>query len=118
MTASRCLIILVMVGGLVACSAPTPAPPLPNRDSAMGSNPNPQPSEPVVAGTGTIVYVDLEGGFYALDADNGRRYEPTNLPADFRHHGLRVRFRGRVRTDMVSIRMVGPILEILEIQRL
>lgn len=112
------LFLLVLTWGALAACSPAAPPPSPTADSAMAPNPKPQPDDPVVAGTGTIVYVDLEGGFYALDADNGRRYEPMNLPAEFRRDGLRVRFRGRVRSDMASIRMVGPILEILEIQRL
>jgi len=43
--------------------------------------------------TGTIRYVNLEGGYYNIFADNGRAYYPVNLPREYRRHGLRIAFR-------------------------
>lgn len=43
--------------------------------------------------TGTIRYVNLEGGYYNIFSDNGREYHPVNLPREYRRHGLRIAFR-------------------------
>lgn len=40
------------------------------------------------------------------------------LGAEFRRDGLRVRFEGRVPTDVGNTHMVGPIVEIVQIEKL
>lgn len=65
----------------------------------------------VVRGTGTVEWFSLEGGFFAIRGDDDRAYEPINLPAELREDGL------RVRNDLGSYRMVGPVVEIQEIAR-
>jgi hypothetical protein len=72
----------------------------------------------LVSGTGTVRFVELEGGFYAIEGDDQQSYDPTDLPADFRTEGLRVRFTAKLRPDLASIHMAGPIVEILKIERL
>lgn len=71
-----------------------------------------------VTGSGTVHFVDLEGGFFGLVADDGTRYLPLNLPPAFRVDGLRVRFRGRPRPEVVTVTQWGTPLELLEIGRL
>lgn len=67
--------------------------------------------------TGTIVHVPVEGGFYGIKADNGQRYDPgRSLPADFRKADLRVKFTGTIRTDVMTFRMWGKVLEISMIE--
>ncbi len=68
------------------------------------------------SGTGTIRYLDLEGGFYGIVADNGQRYDPGKLEAAFEKDGLRVRFVLRERTDVVSFRMWGRIVEVVSLE--
>jgi heat shock protein HslJ len=68
--------------------------------------------------TGTVRWRELEGGFYAIDADDGRKFEPLNLSRDFRVDGLRVRVIAKPRPDMASIRMYGTPIEIVRISRL
>ena len=60
----------------------------------------------VVEAAGMIVYVDLEGGFYGIVADDGTRYDPLDLDDAFREDSLRVRFRAR-RADVMTVRMWG-----------
>ena len=71
-----------------------------------------------VANRGTIVYLDLEGGFYGITADDGTNYDPINLPDAFKTEGMRVTFIGFVRKDMASTHMWGQILEISKIEEL
>jgi hypothetical protein len=72
----------------------------------------------VVEGTGVIHYVDLEGGFYGLTAETGARYFPMDLPEHVTRDGQRVRFRIRVRSDVMTVTMWGTPAEVLEISPL
>jgi len=45
-----------------------------------------------VSGTGTIKYINLEGGFYGIVSDDGKNYDPINLPEEFKKDGLKVSF--------------------------
>ena len=78
----------------------------------------PPPSQ-IESGVGTVRYVELEGGFYGIVADEGNtRYNPTNLHSDYRQDGLRVRFRGVVREDVVTTQMWGKNLELMDVQEI
>ena len=72
----------------------------------------------IVEGNGTITYINLEGGFYGIVADDGEHYVPINLPPEFEVDGLRVRFKGKIRDDLVSIHMWGTLLELIYIRKL
>ena len=65
--------------------------------------------------SGTVVYKDLEGGFFAVEDDGGKIYDPINLPDAFKRDGLKVKVNARLRNDMGSIHMVGDIIEIVDI---
>jgi len=70
----------------------------------------------LVSGTGTVRYNSLEGGFFQIEADDRRTYLLTDgLPAQFRQNGMRVRFVGRLRPDVMSIYMSGQNIELLQI---
>lgn len=68
--------------------------------------------------TGTVQYVDLEGGFYGIVAEDGTRYDPSGLPEEFQEDGLRVEFRAEPRENVLTTRMWGEVVRILEIERL
>ena len=65
---------------------------------------------------GVVRYVSLEGGFYSLESSQGK-FDPMNLPPDYRQDGLRVHFVGVVRHDMGSTHMYGQILELSDIRK-
>jgi hypothetical protein len=69
----------------------------------------------VARGTGTVQFMNLEGGFFAIRGDDAVTYDPTNLPPAFQRHALRVRFEARIRRDLGGIHMVGPIVEVISI---
>ncbi|NQT73396.1 MAG: hypothetical protein HQ553_11615 [Chloroflexi bacterium] len=62
-----------------------------------------------------VRWIPLEGGFYGLVADDGRRFLPLNLPDTFRKEGLKVRVRGEIK-KVVTIYMWGTPFEIHEIE--
>ena len=68
--------------------------------------------------TGTIVYLSFEGGFYGIKGDDGKSYDPMNLPVEFRKEGMRVRFEAKVLGSQASFHMWGIIVEIVHIQAL
>ena len=72
----------------------------------------------VVRGTGTIVWLNFEGGFWGIIGDDGEHYDPINLNIEFRCEDLRVYFEAKIRTDLGSFHMWGKIVEILTIQKL
>jgi hypothetical protein len=104
-----CIVIFLMIvciflihGGCVGAGAP--------RDSQGAS------STDAIEVTGTVVYVNLEGGFFAIHGDDGSKYNPINLPEAFRKDGLKIKALVRPRPDVMSIHMAGSIVEIIGIR--
>ncbi len=64
-----------------------------------------------------MVHKNLEGGFYAIHGDDGRKYDPISLSKNFRKHGLKVRITARLKQGAVSFHMYGSIIEIIAIAR-
>ena len=74
-------------------------------------------TDDTIQGTGTIRYVDLEGGFYGLVASDGTKYDPTPLPDSLQVDDLSVRFRVEEK-DTMTTRMWGSPVEVIEIERI
>jgi hypothetical protein len=70
-----------------------------------------------VAANATVTYVDLEGGFYGLVTDDGRRFLPQDLPAEYRTDGIRVSFSADVVDGGAGIQMWGTPVEVRSIER-
>jgi len=68
--------------------------------------------------TGTIQYINLEGGFYGIVDDDGNKYDPVNLQNEFQEDGLRVKFSFKVLTDTASMHMWGTLIELTDIQEI
>jgi hypothetical protein len=65
----------------------------------------------------TVVWLDLEGGFWALETTEGRFLDPhSTLPAAYRVDGLRVQVATRTLTDAACFHMVGPIVAVTGIR--
>lgn len=67
---------------------------------------------------GTVKYLSFEGGFYGIVGDDGKHYDPLNLPPEFRVDALRVRFTAIVTDPVVSFHMWGCIVKLVSIERL
>jgi hypothetical protein len=87
---------------------------------ALGCSGKPgDPIAPVIlAGNGTIRYESLEGGFWQVELPSGKRYEAYVIPEALKVEGLRVAYVGRLRTDLVTAHMTGPLLELESITTL
>jgi inhibitor of cysteine peptidase len=73
--------------------------------------------ESTMTGTGTVVFNDLEGGFWGIVADDGKRYDPLNLDKEFQVAGLKVRFEAKPRRDVVGFHMWGVAVELIRIEK-
>jgi len=80
--------------------------------------PQPQPSAmgELLRIVGTVHYVDLEGGLFVIRDAEGIQYNPVNLPEAFRRDGVPVEVEAYRRNDMVSIGMVGTLIEVVRIR--
>lgn len=65
--------------------------------------------------TGRVERVELEGGFWGIVTDDGQKLDPGKLPETVQVDGLRVQGRAQVLTDVMTIRMWGTPVELLEI---
>ena len=65
--------------------------------------------------TGTIVYQDLEGGFYGIVSADGKQYDPVNLPVQFKVDGLTVHVVADPLPAANGIHMWGELIHIIDI---
>ncbi|MCK9307604.1 MAG: DUF333 domain-containing protein [Methanoculleus sp.] len=70
-----------------------------------------------ISGNGTVTYVDLEGGFYGIIADDGERYLPADLPAEFQEDGLRVTFVVDIASETATIQQWGTPVDIVSMEK-
>ena len=71
-----------------------------------------------ISGTGTVIFVDIEGGFYGIISDDGKQYDPLNLGQAYQRDGLRIRFTAKINEVQASIHQWGIIIEIIEIEEI
>jgi hypothetical protein len=68
--------------------------------------------------TGTVIYMDLEGGFYGIKGDDGNKYDPLNLSSEYQKDGIRIKAGISFEKNVSSIRMCGKIIRINQIMLL
>jgi hypothetical protein len=66
---------------------------------------------------GRLEWIELEGGFWGIIADNGEKFVPTDVCEPLREDGLRVHFSGRTRPDMSGIHQWGTYLDLQVLER-
>jgi inhibitor of cysteine peptidase len=71
----------------------------------------------LIKGTGSITYLELEGGFYGIIAADDSHYDPINLAEQFQNDGSMVEFVAYPRNDMMSFHMWGQLVEIRSIKK-
>lgn len=62
--------------------------------------------------TGIIHRSEMGVGAWALTADDGTTYEVHNAPQDLLQPGKKVKVTGQIREDVMTIAMIGPVLEV------
>ncbi|HEY9829843.1 MAG TPA: hypothetical protein V6D26_04635 [Stenomitos sp.] len=61
---------------------------------------------------GVIERKGLGPGTWALVADSGETYELKDAPDELKKSDLKVKVEGQVRDDVMTIAMIGPVLEV------
>ncbi len=62
--------------------------------------------------TGCIEHKGFGTGTWALVSEQGETYELKDAPAELRKSGLKAKVKGEVRDDVMTIAMIGPVLEV------
>jgi hypothetical protein len=66
--------------------------------------------------TGTIEKINIGPGTWALKSDEGKTYELYQLPSELLQVGLKVTIDAQVRDDVMTMAMIGPVLEVYSFQ--
>ncbi len=61
---------------------------------------------------GTVRHIPLEGGFYGIVSEDGKKFDPLNLPEAFKKDGLTIRFIPEPCDTCMSMRMWGDIVRL------
>jgi hypothetical protein len=72
-------------------------------------------ADPDIATDGVVRYLDVDGGRWAIEAGDDR-FEPVNLPAEFRVDGLRIRFEANDHVEAGGAYLAGRLVELEYIQ--
>jgi hypothetical protein len=104
----KLILAVILLGTLAACQSKEEDWVVPERPAAATGE--------QIKILGVIRHLDLEGGVFTIQADDGTTYNPINLPAEFHKDGLAVEAEARRRDDMAGIHQVGPLVEIERIR--
>ncbi len=67
---------------------------------------------------GTARYIGLEGGFWGIEGDNGRKYTPINMPEQLKTNGAKVQIHAHLLEGAVSMSMWGDTIRIVSFETL
>jgi hypothetical protein len=92
-------------------STPSPAAPTSHQPTPKGPT-LPPPAQDSITVSGTVRFVDLEGGCWALDTA-AKRYQLVGAAKDVLKDGARVTVVGVPRPDMATTCQIGEPLQVL-----
>lgn len=61
---------------------------------------------------GTVERAGIGSGAWALKTADGQTYELHKPPDDLKKSGVKVRVQGQIRDDVMTLAMIGPVLEV------
>jgi hypothetical protein len=111
---SKYLLIVILLLMIASCGFQTNTTCGLASSSGVASDPS---DGQLIDEVGTVVYNDLEGGFWGVITDAGVQFEPMVLQDEFKKNGLKIRFSGVAIKDAGSIYMWGTPIEIRQIVR-
>ncbi|ARI83320.1 MAG: hypothetical protein EWV53_14035 [Microcystis panniformis Mp_MB_F_20051200_S9] len=71
-----------------------------------------------VSVTGQVKRIEIGTGTWALIADNGQTYELMEPTAELIQTKAKVTVIGQIRSDVMTLAMIGPILQVTSFQSL
>lgn len=63
--------------------------------------------------TGTLRYLQIEGGFFGFESDNGKKYTFKGLEPTLRVANIRLKVTGFIREDIMTTTQYGSVLEVV-----
>ena len=113
--------LLALCGSLLVGCAPSSGDGAANTRPADTSSPTPPPNQMDTTNmrvTGTVHSVSIEGGCWRFDADNGTHYEieKGSAPAGLLTDGKKATLTLKLRPDLMSSCMVGPIAQVVAVE--
>ncbi|WP_334015023.1 ribose-phosphate pyrophosphokinase [Alteromonas sp. S167] len=90
--------------------------------TTLTAKPTPEPIakdvsvEDEVTLTGSIIFKELEGGFYAFIAESGDRYTLHNLEEQFQQNGLIAKVTGVPKPKMMTFTQFGTVLQVTSVE--
>lgn len=67
--------------------------------------------------TGTITKMDIEGGLWVIQAQDGAKYNVINLPQEFQVEGAQIEADARRLEHVRPNEMAGPQIDLLRIRK-
>lgn len=68
--------------------------------------------------TGQVKRIEIGTGTWALIADNRQTYELMEPPAELIQTKAKVTVIGQIRSDVMTLAMIGPVLQVISFQSL
>ncbi len=102
--------------GAVTPTSPSSPTAFPGSGSSSTPGKPPTPGKDEVTLTGLVEIVGIEGGCKVLRADGNKTYEIKGGDPGILKAGARVTVRGKIRTDLMTICQMGPVLEVISSQ--
>jgi hypothetical protein len=87
-------------------------------DTAPSAGQEPMTDSTSFRVSGSVRAVNVEGGCWRFDADDGRRFEieKGSAPAGLLQDGRKATLTLKPRPDLMSSCMIGPIAEVLKVE--
>lgn len=108
-------LLVILLGGCQKTIATEPVMPVAPAETSQQSR---DAQKDIIEFDGHVVFNSFEGGFWGLVSDEGKHYNPNGLPSLFRTDGLRIHARVIPQTGMMSFRMWGTIVKLVEIKKI
>ena len=61
---------------------------------------------------GQILFQDIEGGFFAFIAEDGKKYTPKGMPKEHLRDGLVIEMTGQVLPEIMTITQFGEVIKV------
>ena len=90
--------------------------------TTLTSKPTPEPIakdvsvDDEVTLTGSIIFKELEGGFYAFITESGDRFTLHNLDEQFQQNGLIAKVTGVPKPKMMTFTQFGTVLQVTSVE--
>lgn len=73
-------------------------------------------NDETISFTGTVTFLEIEGGFYGIVSDDGEKYKPEVLDKEYQKRDLKVQVKAEKKSNSFGIFQWGTIIKIRNIR--